>query len=92
MRSTCCSRSVSWASLVGCARDGGGQAAADLVEQLAGDRGGEHGVSGGDRAHGLDDLVGGGVLEQEAAGAGAQRVDDVLVEPERGEDQDALAG
>ena len=32
-----------------------------------------------------------GGLEQEAAGPGAQGVDDVLVEPERGEDEDALA-
>jgi len=34
---------------------------------------------------------GGRVLEQEAAGAGAQRGDDVIVEPEGGEDQNALA-
>jgi hypothetical protein len=32
----------------------------------------------------LHDLVGGGVLEQEAAGPGAQGVDDVFVEPEGG--------
>ena len=67
-----------------------GQAAPDLVEQLAGDRGGEHGVAGGDRAHRLDDLARRRVLEQEAAGAGAQRLDDVLVEAEGGEDEDAL--
>jgi hypothetical protein len=58
---------------------------------LARDRGGERGVPGDDRAHGLDDLVGGGVLEQEAAASGAQGVDDVFVEPEGGEDEDALA-
>ena len=33
----------------------------------------------------LDELVGGNVLEQEAAGAGAKRVVDVLVELEGGE-------
>ena len=70
---------------------GGGQPAPDLVEQLARDGGGEHGVAGGDRAHGVDDLAGRRVLEQEAAGAGAQRLDDVLVEAEGGEDEDALA-
>ena len=42
---------------VGRARHRGGQPAADLVEQLARDRGGEHGVAGGDRAHGVDDLA-----------------------------------
>ena len=72
-------------------RDGGGKAAGDLVEQLPSDRGGEHGVAGGDGAHGLDDLLRGRVLEQKAAGAGAQRVDDVLVEAEGGEDQHPLA-
>ena len=34
------------------------QPAADLVEQLARDGGGEHGVAGGDRAHRVDDLAG----------------------------------
>ena len=52
-----------------------------MVEELACDRGGEYGVAGGDGADGVDDLVGGGVLEQEAAGARPQRLDDVLVSP-----------
>ena len=39
------------------ARDGGGQPAPHLVEQLAGDRRREHGVARGDRAHGGDDLL-----------------------------------
>ena len=78
--------------VLGDAGDGGRQAAADLVEQLAGDGGREDGVAGGDGPHGGDDLGGRGVLQQEAAGPGAEGVDDVLVEAERRQDQDPLAG
>src|SRR3954453_21268164 len=49
---------------VGRARDGCGEAAAELVQELAGDGGGEHGGRGGDRADGLDDFFGGGVLSR----------------------------
>src|SRR6202000_2619146 len=54
----------------------------------AGDCRGEQRVPGGDHPHGRDELRGGGVLEEEAAGAGAQRVEDVLVEIERCEHED----
>jgi PAS domain S-box-containing protein len=73
------------------ARDGRGEAAADLVEQPARDGGREHGVAGGDGADRLDDPRRRRVLEQEAAGAGPQRGDDVVVEAEGREDQDPLA-
>ena len=42
-------------------------------------------------AHRRDDFAGRRVLEQEPAGAGAQGIDDVLVETERRQDQDALS-
>ena len=48
----------------------------------------EQGVAGGDDPDGGDEVLGGRVLEQEAAGAGPQGLEDVLVEVERREDQD----
>ena len=45
-------------------------------------------VAGGGRTDRLSEQVGAGVLEQEAAGAGAQRAVDVLVEVERRDDDD----
>ena len=57
----------------------------ELGDQPAGDGGSEQGVAGRDDAHGVQQLVAAGVLQQEAAGAGAQRVVDVVVEVERGE-------
>ena len=71
--------------------DGGGQAPADLVEQLPGDGRRQDRVAGRDGADRFDDLGARRVLEQRAAGARAQRGDDVIVEPEGGEDQDPLA-
>jgi hypothetical protein len=64
----------------------------DLVEQPARHARREHGVAGGDRLDGADELLRAGVLEQEPARARTQRLDDVVVEPERREDQDAVAG
>jgi hypothetical protein len=52
----------------------------------------EDGVAGGDGADRLHHLMGGRILEQEAACPRAQRVDDVVVEPERGDDQHPLTG
>ena len=86
--STSSSRSVSSASSGGAPRPGR-RAADELLDQAAGDRGGEQRVAGGDDADGLGELLGPDVLEQEAAGAGLHRLVDVLVEVERRQDQDA---
>jgi hypothetical protein len=66
--------------------------------RAAGHRRGQQGVAGGHDLDGVDQVLGGDVLEQEPAGPGAQRRQDVLVEVEGGQDQhpdrvlDALAG
>src|ERR1700742_4039821 len=52
----------------------------------------QHGIPGGDRADGGDEVRSGDVLEQEAAGARAQAGVDVVVEVERGQDEDPGAG
>ena len=57
-------------------------------EQPAGDVGGDQRVAVGRRVDGLHEQLGPGVLEQEAAGAGAQRAEDVLIEVERGDHHD----
>jgi hypothetical protein len=49
---------------------------------------GQQGVAGGDRPHPADQLHRLGALDQEAAGADPQRLEDVLVEVEGGEDDD----
>ena len=49
----------------------------------------EQRLAGGDDADRLDELGGPHVLEQEPARAGADRLDHVLVEVERGQDEDA---
>src|SRR5437588_12430046 len=59
----------------------------ELLDQAAGDRRREQGVAAGDRADPGDELCRGQVLEQEAAGACAQRVVDVLVEVEGRKDE-----
>ena len=64
----------------------------DAVEQPARHRRGEQRVAGGDHPHGVHQLRGRHVLEDEAARPGPQRLDDVLVEPEGGQDQDAVPG
>jgi hypothetical protein len=66
----------------------GGRPAAEVLDQPAGDGGGEQGLACGHRAHGAGQLLAARVLEQEAAGAGLQRVVDVLVQVERGQHQD----
>jgi hypothetical protein len=55
-------------------------------------RGGEQGVAGGDHADGVDEFGGGGVLEEEAAGAGAQRRIHVLIQVEGREHQHSWPG
>ena len=67
-----------------------GQAPRDPVEQLAGDGRGQQRIAGGDHADRADELLGRDVLGDEAAGAGAQRLDDVLVETERRQHQHAV--
>ena len=57
-----------------------------MGDQAAGDGGGEHRLAGGDEADGAQDLGRRGVLEQEAAGAGPQRPQHVVVGVEGGED------
>ena len=49
-------------------------------------------VAGGDHPHGAHQLLRRDVLGDEAAGAGAQRLDDVLVEAERRQHQHAMVG
>ena len=58
------------------------------VEQPARDGGREERVAVGDGLDGGDEPGRGDVLEQEPAGTGAQRLDDVLVGIERGQDED----
>jgi hypothetical protein len=61
----------------------------EAVEQAAGDARSHDGLAPMDHAHGLDEVVGGHVLEQEAGRTSPQRVDDVLVEVVRRQDQHA---
>jgi hypothetical protein len=61
-------------------------------DQPPGHRRGEQGVAGGYHADGVDRFGGGGVFEQEAAGAGPQRLIDVVVEVERREHQHPRPG
>jgi len=56
-----------------------------LTVAALGDGRRDQGVAGGDDVDGGDQLLRRDVLEQEAAGAGAERIVDVLVEVERGE-------
>ena len=50
---------------------GGGRLAGELLDDRAGDGGGEQGVAAGDDAHRGGDLFGRGIFEHEAARAGA---------------------
>ena len=63
----------------------------ELLDHGARDGGGEQRLAAGDDADRGGDLLGRRVLEHEAARAGAQRVVDVGVEPEGGQDQHARA-
>ena len=64
----------------------------DLLDQPAGDRRGQQGVAGGDHPHRVDQLLRRRVLEQEPAGAGAQRGVHVVVEVERRQHRARAAG
>jgi hypothetical protein len=69
-----------------------GSRPADVVlDQAPDDLGREQRVAGGDGAHGGGELARRRALEQEAAGARAERLIDVLVVVERGEHEDACA-
>ena len=83
---TCSSRSVSGST--GCRGGSPGPAAANALEQPGGDARGDERVAVRRGVHGLGEQGRAGVLEQEAAGAGPQRRVDVLVEVERGDDDD----
>ena len=69
-------------------RRGSGQAVRKGRQQPARDAGSDHRIAVGDRADGRQQLPGRRVLEQKAAGAGAQPGVDVFVEVEGGEDDD----
>jgi hypothetical protein len=66
----------------------GGGAAAEVLDQPPGDRRCEQGLADRHRADGAGQLLAAGVLEQEAARAGLQRVIHVLVQVEGGQHQD----
>ena len=59
-----------------------------MRDDALGDRGGEHGVPGGDHPHGLHQLPGRGVLQEEPRSAQLESTEDVFVEVEGGQDQD----
>jgi len=80
-------RSLCWAQ--------GPRQSRELADHALGDLGRQQRLAGGDRAHRLQQLLRRVVLEHEAAGAGVERVEDVLVQRERRQDEDArrvLAG
>jgi hypothetical protein len=62
--------------------------ARELFDHAFGDAGGEQSVSARHDADGGEELFRRVVLEQETAGAGAERFVDVLVEVERRQDED----
>src|SRR5699024_3286613 len=57
-------------------------------DEPPGDRGGQQRIAAGDHAHGGDEVLGGGVLEEESAGTGAQGGEDVFVGVEGREHDD----
>ena len=61
-------------------------------DQMLGDARGQQRLTGRDKSDAGEQFGGRGVLEHEPAGAGAERGEDVLVEVEGGQDQDAYAG
>jgi hypothetical protein len=63
--------------------------AGELFDHPSGHRRREERIAGGPDPDGVDQLLGGGILDQEAACTGPQRFIDVLVELERGEDQNS---
>src|SRR5476649_1432351 len=60
--------------------------ACELLDDAPRDRGGEQSLAGSHDVHRVQELLGWGVLEQEAAGARPQGLEHVLVTLERGED------
>jgi hypothetical protein len=66
-----------------------GEHGGEPVEEAAGDARRDDGVAGVDRPDGGDQLLRRRILQEERAGARPQRLDDVLVEVEGGEDDDA---
>ena len=87
-RRTSCSRSVRSGQLVRRGRLRRGQPAGEPVEQPARDRRREECLAGGHHADRLDEILRRGVLQQEPAGPGAERLEHVFVEIEGREDQD----
>ena len=81
---------MSWASSAGGWVGGG--CGGEAFDEPAGDAGGEERLSGGDDPHGVEDVLGPGVFEEEPAGAVAQRLVHVVVEVEGGEHDDPRAG
>src|ERR1019366_6756452 len=79
---------LAWRELAKLGRDRQRRTLDESLDQPAGDRWRNQRVAAGDRAHGLDELVTPGVLEQESARPCAQCREHVLVEVERREDQD----
>ena len=87
-RKTSCSRVVSSSNSLGGV---GARDARELLDHAGRDRRREQRFSSGDGADRGDQLLGRVVLEDEPAGAGRERLVDVLVERERGQDQDPRA-
>ncbi len=75
-----------WASALGGGVGSG--LGGEALDEPAGDAGGEEGIAGGDDPHGVEDVFGSGVFEEEAARSAAQRLVDVVVEIERGQHDD----
>jgi hypothetical protein len=69
-------------------RAGPGSQPDELADQAPGNGGREQGLAGGDHPHCVEKPLGGDVLKQEAAGPGAQCVEHVLIQVERGKDKD----
>ena len=84
-RRTSSSRSVSSASRR--SSPGGAGRAGELLDQPARHRGRQQRLAGGHDADCVDELLGRRVLQEEAAGAGAQRLEDVVVLLEGRQDQ-----
>ena len=64
----------------------GRRPAGEVLDQAAGDRRGQQGLARGHDAHRVHEVLTAHVLQQEAAGPRPQRLEHVLVEVERGED------
>ena len=77
---------------VGLSRHGRRQPPPHPVEQPARDLGRQKRIARGHRPHRPNQFLGGHVLEDEAAGARAESVHDVVVEPKGGEDEHLVAG